>query len=63
MRSGAAAKQQSRIVELTQRGLQLTLIALRHRLDQFVGKLAAEHGADLGNLLGCRPEPVQASHQ
>ena len=63
MRSGAAAKQQSGIAELTQRGLQLPLITLRHRLDQFIGKLAAEHRADLGNLLSRRPEPIQASHQ
>jgi hypothetical protein len=38
-------------------------IALDHRLDQFIGKLAAEYRADLRNLLGCRPEPVQASHE
>ena len=63
MRSDAAAKQQSRIAELIQRGLQLLLRTLRHRLDQFIGKLAAEHRADLRNLLGGRPEPVEASHQ
>ena len=63
MRSSAAAKQQSCIAELTQRGLQLHLITLRHGLDQFIGKLAAEHRPDLGNILGGRPEPIQASHQ
>ena len=63
MRSDAAAKQQSSIVELTQGELQLSLVALRHELDLFVGKLAAEHCTDLCNLLGRWPEPVQASHQ
>jgi len=63
MRRGAAAKQQSRVAELAQRGLQLSLIALRHRLDHVIGKLSAEHRADLGDLLGRRPEPVQACQQ
>jgi hypothetical protein len=34
MRSGAAAKQQSRIDQLSQRGLQFPLRTLRHRLDR-----------------------------
>jgi hypothetical protein len=63
VRSGTATKQQSRIAELSQRGLQLTLSTLHHRRDQLIGKLAAEHRADLGDLLGRWPEPVQASHQ
>ena len=63
VRSGTAAKQQFRIAELLQGGLQVPLITLRHQLDQFIGKLAAEHRADLGNFLGRRPESVQASHQ
>ena len=62
MRSGAAAKQQSRIDQLSQRGLQFPLRTLRNRLDQFIGKLAAEHCADLRGLLGHRPEPVEPRH-
>jgi hypothetical protein len=61
MRSGAAAEQQSGIAELTQRCLQFALITLRHRLDQFIGKLAAEHRPDLGNRLRRRSEPIQTS--
>ena len=63
MRRGAAAEQQSRIAELIQCGLQLPVRTLRHRLNQFIGKLATEHRADLGDLLGCRPEPVESRHQ
>ena len=62
MRSGAAAKQQSSIAQLSQRGLQFPLRTLCHRLDQFIGKLAAEHCADLRGLLGRRPEPVEPRH-
>ena len=38
-------------------------MTLRHRLDQFIGKLAAEHRADLRDLLGRRSEPVEPRHQ
>ena len=40
------------IGELIQRGLQLGRGTLRHRLDQLIGELAAEHRADLRDLLG-----------
>ncbi len=63
MRSNAAAKQEPGIAELIQRGLQFPLGTLRHRLDQLIGKLAAEHRADLRDLLGDRPEPVEPRHQ
>jgi hypothetical protein len=62
MRSGAAAEQQSRIAQPSQRGLQLPFGTLRHLLDQFIGKLAAKHGTDLRGLLGCRPEPIEPRH-
>ena len=60
--SDAAAKQQSRIAQPSQRGLQFSFSTLRHRLDQFIGKLAAEHCTYLRGLLGRRPEPVEPRH-
>ena len=43
--------------------MQFLLRTLRHRLDQLIGKLAAEHRADLRDLLRRRPEPVEPRHQ
>jgi hypothetical protein len=63
MRSGTAAEQEPGLAELGQCGLQLLLMTLRHRLDQFIAKLAAEHRADLRDLLGGRPKPVEPRHQ
>jgi hypothetical protein len=36
---------------------------LRHWLDQFIGKFAAEHSGDLGDLLGGGSEPIEPRHQ
>ena len=63
VRSRTTTKQQSRVAELSQGGLQLTLSTLRYRRDQLMGKLAAKNRPDLGDLLRRWPELVQASHQ
>jgi len=62
MRSTAAAKQQSGIAELIQCGLQLAFIMLCYWLDQFIGKLTAEHRPNLGNRLRRGSKPIQASY-
>ena len=62
MWSNAAAKQQSGIAELIQRGLQLAFIMLCYRFDQFIGKLTAEHRPNLGNRFRRRSKPIQASY-
>src|SRR5262249_29840548 len=45
---GPAAKQQSCISELIQRGFQLSPVTLCHRPYQFIVKFTPEHRADLG---------------
>jgi hypothetical protein len=63
VRSLTPAKQEPGIAELIQRGLQLLLRTLRERRDQFIGELAADHRANLRNLLGNRVEPIEPRHQ
>ena len=62
VRNRAAAKQEPSSAELIQCGLQILLGTQRHGLDQFISKLAAEHRADLRDLCGCRPKPVEPRH-
>jgi hypothetical protein len=62
VRNRAAAKQEPSSAELIQCGLQILLGTQRHGLDQFISKLAAEHRADLRDLFGCRPKPVEPRH-
>ena len=51
-----------RIRQAAQRALEIRLANRGDRVEQCVGKIAANHGADLRNLLG-RPQPVQPRHQ
>ena len=63
VRRRAAAKQQPRSGEPVESGLQLDDGSLRYRLNQLVAKLSANHGPDLPNLLGDRPEPIDPRRQ
>jgi hypothetical protein len=59
----ASTKQQSCLGQLRQRRLQFGLSALRHRLDQLVGKFATEHRADLCHFPGYRADAVEPRNQ
>src|SRR5215471_18558724 len=62
-RRDAAAEQQPGFAEPVEPSPQLAGWALRHQLDQVVAELAANDCADLPDLLGDRPEPVEACNQ
>ena len=60
--SDAPQIDQFRVGHSAQRALEILISDRMNRLQQFVGKFAANHGADLDDLLR-RPEPIQPSHQ
>ena len=58
----AALKDQAGIDEALKRFLERFFSEFTDRSCQLVGKLATDRGADLGNPLYCRAEPVQRHH-
>ncbi len=58
----AAHIKQFRVGQLAQRALQIFFGDRMDRVQQLVGELAADHGADLDDLPG-RPQPIQPRHQ
>src|SRR5690349_21533460 len=63
VRRNTTAKQKASFGQARQRSLQFGLTALRNRLDQVVREFAADHGSDLCNLPGRRPDPVKPRKQ
>jgi len=63
VRGDAATEQQPGLREPVEPGPQLDVGPLRHRVDQIVAELAAEHGTDLPNLFGDSAEPVEPRDQ
>ena len=63
MRQRAAAEQQPGVGEAVERGPQLWCRPPRHVLNQIIAELAADNRTDLRNLLGRRPEPIEARDQ
>ena len=63
LRRRTSPKHQPGIGKLIERGMQFGLAAVRHRCEQLVGKIPADCGADLGNLLGPGAEPIEPRHQ
>ncbi len=58
----AAHVEQFRVGESAQGALQVRFGDRMDRVKQFVGKFAADYGADLDDFLG-RPQPIQPRHQ
>ena len=63
LRRDTAAEQQPGLGEPIEPGSQFGGGALRHLFDQFVAELAADDRADLPDLLGDRPEPIEPRDQ
>ena len=59
----AAAKQQPGIGQPVERRFEVGLRPLCHRLNQLVGEFAADHRADLRDLLGDCAEPIEPRYQ
>jgi len=59
----AALKDQAGIDEALKRFLERFFSEFTDRSCQLVGKLATDRGADLGNPLYCRAEPVEGRHK
>ena len=58
---GALPEKQLGSEQLAKRAAQLVLRLIGDRSKKFVRELPADHGADLGDLLG-RGQPVEARH-
>src|SRR5436309_6379 len=63
LRRQSPTKQEARLGQLRETGLQLRLRALRHMLDQVVAELAPQQRADLRDFLCGRTETIEPRHQ